>query len=185
MPTFPAAMSGDQPRPTLGQRVTEPRVLIVGDQPNLRDGIAFVLQACGMDVVGQVHYGADALVSAHALQPDIVLMDIGMPGVQGSAAIRELMAEIPRLKVIVVVASDDDCGIFAAIKSGVAGYILQDTEGDEVCALLTGVIQGSPRLSQRVAMMILEEFEGGRQESWESASFVATARAGEGSSGIE
>lgn len=138
--------------------MTATRVLIADDHALFRDGMASLLQAWGMQVVGQASDGFEALEKIRELRPDILLMDIGMPKLGGIEATRLVKAEMPDLKVVIVTVSDDDDDLFEAIKNGAMGYILKDTPGDEVGALLAGIAQGRAPLSPGLATKILSEF---------------------------
>ena len=139
------------------------RVLIADDHALFRDGMASLLQAWGLEVVGQARDGLEALEKARALRPDMVLMDINMPRTNGLEATRLVKAEMPDVTVVIVTVSDDDDNLFEAIKSGAEGYILKDTPGDEVGALLAGIQAGNPPLSRGLAQKILDEFAGTRK----------------------
>ena len=139
------------------------RVLIADDHALFRDGMASLLQAWGFEVIGQARDGLEALEKARALRPDVLLMDINMPGTNGLEATRLVKAEMPEVTVVIVTVSDDDDNLFEAIKSGAEGYILKDTPGDEVGALLTGIQEGNPPLSRGLAQKILDEFAGTRK----------------------
>jgi len=138
--------------------VTATRVLIADDHALFRDGMASLLRAWGMDVVGQASDGLEALEKVRELRPEILLMDIGMPKLGGIEATRLLKAEMPELKVVIVTVSDDDDDLFEAIKNGAMGYILKDTSGDEVGGLLAGITMGRAPLSAGLATKILTEF---------------------------
>jgi len=143
--------------------MTATRVLIADDHALFRDGIASLLEAWGMKVVGQARNGLEALEKARVLKPDILLMDINMPKLDGLEATRIIKTELPDVKVVIVTVSDDDDSLFEAIKGGAQGYILKDTPGDEVGELLTGFAQGRPPLSSGLAAKILDEFAEGRK----------------------
>lgn len=138
------------------------RVLIADDHALFRDGMASLLQAWGMQVVGQASDGVEALQKVRELAPDILLMDIRMPKLGGIEATRLAKAEMPELKVVIVTVSADDDDLFEAIKNGAMGYILKDTPGDEVGTLLAGIAQGRAPLSPGLATKILSEFASSR-----------------------
>ena len=144
--------------------MSAPRVLIADDHALFRDGMASLLKAWGLNVVGQAGDGMEALEKARALRPDVVLMDINMPRTNGLEATRLVKAEMRDVTVVMVTVSDDDDNLFEAIKSGADGYILKDTPGDEVGALLTGIREGNPPLSRGLAQKILDEFAGTRKK---------------------
>ena len=150
--------------------MTTTRVLIADDHALFRDGMASLLQAWGMQVVGQASDGHQAVELTRQLKPDIVLMDINMPNLNGLEATRLIKAEMPDVKVVMVTVSADDDSLFEAIKGGAQGYILKDTSGDEVGELLTGFAEGRPPLSPGLAAKILQEFAEGRTEETKKAA---------------
>lgn len=108
-----------------------PSVLVVDDHALFRDGIASLLRAGGIRVVGQAGDGSEAIAKARELHPDLILMDIQMPGVSGLEAIRAITAEMPDIKVVMLTVSDDEQDLFEALKSGAVGYIVKNTPGDD------------------------------------------------------
>lgn len=138
-----------------------PRVLLVDDHALFRDGIASLLRAGGIQVVGQAADGAEAIEKARDLHPDLVLMDVRMPGVSGLDATQAIVTEMPDVKVVLLTVSDDDQDLFQAIKSGAAGYILKDTPGEDFSDLVGRVFQGEPAISRGLAAKLLGEFRRG------------------------
>jgi DNA-binding NarL/FixJ family response regulator len=149
------------------------RVLIADDHALFRDGLASLLTAWGMDVVAQAEDGLEAVEKARALKPDLVLMDINMPRLDGVEATRLIRAELPEIKVVMVTFVDDDESLFEAIRSGANGYILKDTPGEEVGPLLAGITEGKTPLSPGLAARILDEFAGNREPSKQSTKLDA------------
>jgi DNA-binding NarL/FixJ family response regulator len=134
------------------------RVLLADDHALFRAGIASLLRAWGIEVVGQAGNGIEALELARALQPDLVLMDIAMPEADGLEATRLIKAELPEIRIVIVTVSDDDEHLFEAIKSGAEGYLLKDMSEDELERTLRAVEAGEPALSKGLAAKILDEF---------------------------
>jgi DNA-binding NarL/FixJ family response regulator len=157
------------------------RVLVVDDHALFRDGMASLLAAWGMEVVGQASDGLEAIEKARELKPDLVLMDINMPRLDGVEATRVLRSEQPEVKVVIVTVVDDDDSLFEAIRSGANGYLLKDTPGDEVGPLLAGITEGKTPLSAGLAARILDEFAGNREPARRSPPAVdaLTARESE------
>jgi DNA-binding NarL/FixJ family response regulator len=134
------------------------RILIVDDHPLFRDGLRSLLEARGIEVVGEASDGRSAVELAHRLRPDIVLMDLAMPNLDGLAATRLISASLPDVRVVVLTASDDEADLFEAIKSGAQGYLLKNLESHRFFQLLEGVAQGEPALTSSLARKLLAEF---------------------------
>jgi DNA-binding NarL/FixJ family response regulator len=134
------------------------RVVIADDHPLFRDGLRSLLEARGIDVVGEARNGREALDQARRQEPDVVLMDLGMPEVNGLAATRLISAELPDVKVVILTASEDDADLFDAIKSGAQGYLFKNLDSNEFFRLLEGVAQGEPALTPALARKLLGEF---------------------------
>jgi DNA-binding NarL/FixJ family response regulator len=134
------------------------RVLIVDDHPLFRDGLRSLLEGRGIDVVGEASTGREGVDQTRRLQPDVVLMDLDMPEVNGLAATRLISAELPTVKVVILTASEDDANLFEAIKSGAQGYLYKNLDSAEIFRLLEGVAQGEPALTPGLARKLLGEF---------------------------
>lgn len=133
------------------------RVLIADDHALFRDGLCSLLVAHGIEVVGEARNGREAVQLARDKRPDVVLMDLTMPEVDGLTAIRLLRSEVPEAKVVVLTASDDDEDLFEAIKAGALGYLLKDLESKRFLELLEGVAEGQPALTAPLARKLLSE----------------------------
>jgi DNA-binding NarL/FixJ family response regulator len=134
------------------------RVLIADDHPLFRDGLRSLLEARGIDVVGEAINGHEAVEKTRRLRPEVVLMDLDMPEVGGLAATRLISAEQPQVKVVVLTASEDDADLFEAIKSGAQGYLFKNLASDAFFGLLEGVARGEPALTPGLARKLLGEF---------------------------
>src|SRR2546430_11595718 len=134
------------------------RIPIADDHPLFRDGLKSLLQAEGHDVVGEARDGREAVELAKRLHPELVLMDVSMPNVDGLAATRTLVSEMPEVKVIILTASDDDAKLFDAIKAGAQGYLLKNLEADDFFSLLDRASRGEPALTPNLARELLQEF---------------------------
>lgn len=134
------------------------RVLLVDDHALVRNGIASLLRANNIEVVGEASDGLEALEKARELKPDIILMDIKMPRCNGLEATRLIKAEMPEIKIIILTVSDDDENLFKAIKSGAEGYLLKDLRAEEFYALLSRVASGEAAISPLQATKVIEEF---------------------------
>jgi len=134
------------------------RVLLADDHALFRAGIASLLKAWGMDVVGQAADGNEAVELTRRLKPELVLMDVGMSPCNGLEATRAIKAELPDVKVVIVTVSEDEQDLFEAIKSGAEGYLLKGMSEEELSATLERISAGEPALSPGLAAKILDEF---------------------------
>lgn len=134
------------------------RVLLADDHALFRAGIASLLEAWGMEIVGQASNGLEAIELTRRLGPELVLMDIGMAPVNGLEATSVIKTEHPEVKVMIVTVSEDDHDLFEAIKSGAEGYILKGMSEDELGWTLERIASGEPALSPGLAVRILDEF---------------------------
>ena len=134
------------------------RILIADDHPLFRDGLRSLLRAQGHEVVGEAHNGREAVDLARTLRPEFVLMDVSMPELDGIAATRLIVAEMPDVKVVILTASDQDETLFEAIKAGAQGYLLKNLEADDFFALLDRAARGEPALTPVLARKLLQEF---------------------------
>jgi DNA-binding NarL/FixJ family response regulator len=132
------------------------KVLICDDQAIVRDGLELLLNLeHDIEVVGLAQDGAEAveLVARHA--PDLVLMDLKMPGMNGIEATRQIRAHHPEVRVLVLTTYDDDAWVFDAIRAGAAGYILKDTPREEVIQAVRGTVAGKSFVDPNVAGKLL------------------------------
>lgn len=134
------------------------RVLIADDHPMMVDGLRYLLEANGFEVAGAVGDGQAAVAQALQLNPDLVLMDISMPVMNGLAATRLIKAQRPEMKVVILTTSAEDDDLFEAIKSGACGYLLKITRGAAFIDALRGLEQGVPPFSPGLAELLLREF---------------------------
>jgi DNA-binding NarL/FixJ family response regulator len=142
--------------------VTE-RVLIVDDHPLTRDALSGLLQQQGFDVVGAAEDGREAISEASSLQPDIVLLDLTMPGMDGLTALPHIRESAPECEVVVLTASDAEENLLAAIRAGASGYLLKTEPPEQIATFLRGVARGDAALSGGVARRLLDRVrEGGR-----------------------
>jgi DNA-binding NarL/FixJ family response regulator len=138
------------------------RILIVDDHPLTRDALAGLLTHNGFDVVGQAASGEEAIECARELRPDLVLLDLSMPGMDGLAALPKVRDAAPDAEVVVLTASEDESSLLGAIRAGAAGYLLKSEPPERIVAFLRGVAQGEAALSGAVARRLLDEVrEGG------------------------
>ncbi len=133
------------------------RILLADDHARFRDGVASLLGAWGHEVVGQVADGNAAVADALRLRPDLVLMDVAMPGGGGLTATRRLAVEAPEIAIVMLTASEDVDDLFAAIKAGARGYLLKNLESGELRGMLAAVERGEAAITPAIAARILAE----------------------------
>ena len=134
------------------------RILIADDHALFRDGLRSLLTAQGHEVVAEARNGREAIRIAHESLPDLVLMDVSMPEMDGIAATRQLTSELPDMKVVVLTASEDETNLFEAIKAGAHGYLLKNLEADAFFEMLERASRGEPALTPAFAKKLLQEF---------------------------
>jgi len=134
------------------------RVLLADDHALFRDGLRSLLEARGVEVVGEARNGREAIDQTRQLNPEVVLMDLHMPELDGLAATRLISAEQPEVKVVILTASEEDTHLFEAIKSGAQGYLFKNLAAEELFQLLEGVARGEPALTPALARKLLGEF---------------------------
>jgi DNA-binding NarL/FixJ family response regulator len=140
---------------------TPVRVLLVDDQALFREALAVLLEVRPeIEVVGEAGDGAAALERSAALQPDVVLMDLHMPVLDGIAATRRLRVEQPGVRVLALTTFDDDEDVFAALRAGAVGYLLKDVPSDRLVEALLAAARGESVLQPSVAARVLARFAG-------------------------
>ncbi|WP_405148472.1 response regulator transcription factor [Sphaerisporangium sp. NBC_01403] len=138
------------------------RVLIADDQTVVRAGIAAIVDAeLDLTVVGQAVDGEAAVALATSLRPDVVLMDIRMPGVTGLVATTRISAEIPSVRVVVLTTFDLDEYVFAALRAGAAGFLLKDADPERVIDAVRLVARGDALLDPSVTRRLIDHFAAG------------------------
>ncbi len=136
------------------------RVLLVDDQRIVRQGLATILKyAPGITVIGEAGDGEEAIVLAHTLEPDVILMDLKMPRLGGIPATRQICAELPDTHVIILTTYDTDDLVFEGIKAGASGYLLKDTSSEKLIEAIRGAMRGESQLDPAVARKVLNEFQ--------------------------
>lgn len=134
------------------------RVLMVDDHNIVREGVELLLgEIEDIELVGQARSGAQGIALAKELQPDVVLMDLVMPEMDGVEATRRIMAEHPHIRVLVLTSFITADKVFPAIKAGASGYLLKDTTSAELIEAIRQVHRGEPFLHPDIARMILDE----------------------------
>jgi DNA-binding NarL/FixJ family response regulator len=135
------------------------RVLLADDHQILRDGVRRGLEAAGATVVGEADNGEEAVELAESLHPDIVLMDLSMPVLDGVAATERIVSRMPEIKVVVLTMHDDPESTRNALRAGAVAYLTKGTSFDEVYDTLERVMAGEEVLSPRLAAMMLQTAE--------------------------
>lgn len=137
------------------------RILLVDDHALFREGLASLLSyQDDFTVVGEAKDAETALERARELAPDIVLMDIELPGQNGVSATRQLTVELPAINIVMLTVRDDSDTLFEAIKAGAHGYLPKNVRSRELLEQLRGLVKGEAAISKRMAARILEEIRG-------------------------
>ncbi len=134
------------------------RLLIADDHPVVRAGLRDMLSdEPGLEVVGEASDGAEALASVEKLDPDIVLMDLRMPGVDGVEAITSITAGHPGTRILVLTTYDSDADILRAIEAGATGYLMKDTPREELYESILATARGEPVLAPTVTSRLMKK----------------------------
>src|SRR5437764_318765 len=141
------------------------RILIVDDHPITRDALASLLRQHGFTVAGQAADGHAAIEQARDLQPELILLDLSLPGMNGLEALPQLRAAAPAAEVVVLTASGTEENLLGAIRGGAAGYLLKSEPPERIVEFLRGVAGGEAALSGSIARRLLETVRetGGRE----------------------
>ena len=131
------------------------RVVVADDHPFYRQGLVKLLTASGIDVVGEAANGAAAIELAEQTAPDVVVMDLNMPGLSGVEATRQLSERLPSTPVLVLSVSAEEADVTDAILAGASGYVLKDAPVEEVVAGIRAAAGGESLISPRIASMLL------------------------------
>jgi DNA-binding NarL/FixJ family response regulator len=141
--------------------MTAARILIVDDHPLTRGALSALLNGHGFTVAGEAGDGDEAIEAARRLQPDLVLLDLSMPGMDGLQALPRIREGAPGCEVVVLTASGTDDKLLAAIRAGAAGYLLKTEPPDRIVDFLRGVLHGEAALSGDVARRLLDQVRDG------------------------
>jgi NarL family two-component system response regulator LiaR len=145
-------------RPTGFNRSEPIRILVADDHWVVRHGLRVYLgDEPGLEIVGEAADGLQAVALARELQPDVVLMDLVMPGLDGVSAIAQIKAELSGVEVIALTSVLEDKGVVAAIRAGAAGYVLKDTHGGELINAIRAAAEGKVYLSPAAAARLASE----------------------------
>ncbi|SRR6266849_5582032 len=135
------------------------RILIADDHPLVRSGMRALLNAAeDLEVVGEAATGEEAVTLAAALQPDVIVMDLRMPGISGIEATRRILQDSPSTRILVVTLFEDDDSLFAALRAGARGYVLKDASEVEVLRAIRAVSSGDAIFSTTIAQRLIDFF---------------------------
>lgn len=132
------------------------RILVVDDHSLFRDGVISLLEAGGHTVVGQAGDGLTAVESIRSLRPDLVLMDISMPRMDGIEALRQIKASSPDVKVIMLTVSEDEANLVQAIRAGADGYLLKHLNAKDFLEMVNGLERGEAAITRSLTMRLLK-----------------------------
>jgi DNA-binding NarL/FixJ family response regulator len=153
------------------------RVLIADDHPVVRRGMSALLSSLeGVEVVAEVGNGEDAVREAQLLRPDVVVMDVQMPGVSGIEATRRLTTAVPGTAVLVVTMFEDDETVFSALQVGARGYLLKGAEQEDILTALRSVVAGQLVVGPRIAQRFIEHLTDPERASGAEPLPVLTGR---------
>jgi DNA-binding NarL/FixJ family response regulator len=142
------------------------RVLLVDDQGLIRQGLKALLELeADLEIVGEAENGAIAVKLVAQLQPDVVLMDIRMPIMDGVAATREIQQHFADTKILVLTTFDDDEYVTAALQNGAMGYLLKDTPSEELAVAIRAVYKGYTQLGPGIVKKLLNQFSHGHKQN--------------------
>ncbi len=133
------------------------RIVLADDHALVRDGVSSLLEAWGHDVVGMASNGDEAVELVERLAPDVVLMDVRMPGTSGLVATRRIARDHPDTAIVMLTVSEDEDDLFEAIKAGARGYLLKNLEAAQLRAMLDAVARGEAAISPATAVRIMRE----------------------------
>lgn len=143
-----------------GRRLPEMaiRILIADDHAVVRQGLRMFLELdAELEVVGEASDGLEAVARAHELQPDVVVMDILMPRMDGIAATAKLKQELPEIEVVALTSVLDDASVVGAVRAGAMGYLLKDARAEELCLAIRAAAAGQVQLSPQAAERLMRE----------------------------
>jgi DNA-binding NarL/FixJ family response regulator len=151
------------------------RILLVDDHPLTRSALAGLLNQHGFDVVGEAEDGEEAIECATRLHPDLILLDLSMPGLDGLSALPRLRDAAPECEVVVLTASGTEENLLGAIRGGAAGYLLKSEPPERIVEFLRGVAHGEAALSGAVARRLLDQVRAGGGRGSGVPDSIATA----------
>ena len=146
------------------------RVLVADDQRVVREGLATLIGLIdGIEVIGTAQDGVEAVERARSTSPDVVLMDLRMPRMEGAGATRQILAEVPGAQVLVLTTYADDASLFPALHAGARGYLTKDASAEEIEQAIRAVVAGrthlDPAVQERLVAAVVERPPAGAGES--------------------
>lgn len=133
------------------------RVLIIDDHEIVRKGLRMTIQGeSDLEFVGEGANGAEALILADSTHPDVILMDVKMPQMDGIRATKTIHAAHPEIAILILSSFGDDPELFSALQAGASGYLLKDISGDELAAAIRGAASGKPQLHPQIARRLMQ-----------------------------
>ncbi len=153
------------------------RILIADDHPVFRYGMKALLHSvAGLEVVGEAATGEEAIAAAQSLQPDVVLMDVKMPGTGGIEATRRIVQAQPEVGIVVVTMLEEDDAVFAAMRAGARGYLVKGADQEEVLRAIRAVASGEALFGQAIARRVMHFFAAPREAAARTAFPELTER---------
>jgi DNA-binding NarL/FixJ family response regulator len=134
------------------------RILVVDDHILFRDGIVSLLKAAGKSVVGEARNGMEAIEQAVELRPDLILLDIDMPGMDGLETLKQLREKLPATKVVMLTVSNEDTNLLKAVRTGASGYLLKNLSSDEFLSKLDGLQRGEVAMTHKTMTQLVNAF---------------------------
>ncbi|MFC0213962.1 response regulator [Paenibacillus chartarius] len=142
-----------------GGKAGKLRILIADDHPLFRQGVRALLAGSpDMDIAGEATNGEEAVSLAAALEPDVVLMDIRMPGLNGIEATKRIVGKQPKVRVLILTMFQDDSSVFTAMRAGARGYVLKDADEEELMRAIRAVAGGEAIFSPNIAARMIDYF---------------------------
>lgn len=141
------------------------KVMLVDDHPLFMEGLQYLLGTYGINVIGTAKNGIEALEKACCLKPDIILMDIKMPGCSGLDALKLIKVKMPEVKIVILTTSEEDNDLFDAMKFGASGYLLKNMNARELVDMLSALKKNEVPLSLGLTKRLLEEFKNKEKPS--------------------
>src|SRR5438094_10567405 len=139
------------------------RILIADDHPLFRKGMRTLLTATAdLEVIGEATTGQEVIELAATLQPDVILMDLQMPSINGIEATRQILHTSPHIRILVVTLFEDDSSVFTALRAGARGYVLKDADEDEILRSIRAAGGGQAIFSRSIAQRLIDFFAGPR-----------------------